>query len=259
MLPPAPFRSPAQAAPVVLLLMGACLLAAGSMAPRAAAQDARVGLRTGPTFGFLSDGAIPFTEGRRTTNANPRLDLHAGAFLLIPLTDAYALQPELSYIQKGGHFSQPLSERYSVERYRLSYVQGLMLGRRAFPIRGRLSAHAVAGLSVDVALGGTVQRDARSARGAFADRINLLDDDHLRRWDVGLVVGAGLEYGIGATGRLGFALRYNPGLRSVFAGSENALGPSTNAEVFPLSAPPSTLRHDVVTASLTYTAPLPLF
>ncbi|MCS3670778.1 hypothetical protein GGQ21_001434 [Salinibacter ruber] len=259
MLPPDPSRSPAQAASFLVLLMGVCLILAGSVAPRAAAQDARVGLRTGPTFGFLSDSAIPFTGGRRKTNANPRLDLHAGAVLLVPLTDAYFLQPELLYIQKGGHFSQPLSERYSVERYRLSYVQGLMLGRRALPIRGRLSAHAVAGLSVDVALRGTVQRDARSARGTFEDRIDLLDDEHLRRWDVGLVVGAGLEYGIGATGRLGLALRYNPGLRSVFAGSEDALGPSTNAGVFPLSAPPSTLRHDVVTASLTYTVPLQLF
>ncbi|WP_263785919.1 porin family protein [Salinibacter grassmerensis] len=258
MLPSSSFRSPAQTL-FVVLLVGACLTVEGGMVPGAAAQDVRVGLRTGPTFGFLSDGKVPFTGGRRTTNANPRLDLHAGAFLVAPLTDSYALQPELLYIRKGGHFSEPLSERYSVERYRLSYIQGSMLGRRALPVRGRLSAHAVAGLSVDVALGGTVQRNARSARGVFEDRIDLLADDDLRRWDVGIVVGAGFGYGIGATGRLGLELRYNPGLRSVFAGSEDALGPSTDAEAFPLSSPPSTLRHDVVTASLTYTVPLQLF
>jgi len=259
MLPLSRFRSLVQTPPFVLLLIGACLITVGSMAPHAAAQDARVGLRTGPTFGFLSDGAPPFTGGQRTTNANPRLDLHAGAFLIVPFADSYAFQPELLYVQKGGHFSQPLSERYSVERYRLSYMQALMLGRRALPIRGRLSAHAVAGLSIDMALRGTVQRDARSAQGTFEDRIDLLDGDRLRRWDVGLVVGAGLGYDVGATGRLSLELRYNPGLRSVFAGSEEALGPSTSAEVFPLASSPSALRHDVITASFTYTVPVQAF
>lgn len=215
-----------------------------------------MGLRAGPTFGFLSDGASPFTGGQGTINANPRLDLHSGAFLVLPLTDNLSLQPELLYIQKGGHFSQPVSERYSVERYRLSYVQGLILGRRTLPIRGRLSAHAVAGLSVDLALGGTVRRDARSAEGTFEDHIDLMANNHLRRWDVGLVFGAGLGYRVGATSRLSIDLRYNPGLRSVFSGPENALGPSTNADIFPLASSPSTLRHDVVTASLTYTAPV---
>ncbi|WP_103020475.1 porin family protein [Salinibacter altiplanensis] len=242
-----------------VLLVGACLLLIGSTAPYAVAQDARVGVRTGPTFGFLSDGPRLFSGGQRSTNANPRIDLHAGAFLLLPFTDAYALQPELLYVRKGGHFSQPLSERYSVERYRLSYVQGLLLGRRALPIRGRLSAHVVAGLSLDFALRGTVQRDARSAQGTFEDHIDLVGHDHLRRWDVGLVAGAGLGYGIGDTGRLSLELRYNPGLRSVFDSSQNALGPSTSAGAFPLASSPSTLRHDVVTASVTYTVPLQLF
>ena len=242
----------------VAVLAGACLLV-GPPVPRAAAQDARLGFRTGPTFGFLSDGARLFAGGQGPTNANPRLDVHAGAFVRLPFADLLSLQPELLYIQKGGHFSQPLTERYSVERYRLSYVQGLLLGRRALPIRGRLSAHAVAGLSIDLALDGTVQRNARSAEGTFEDRIDLMDSGHLRRWDVGLVVGAGLGYRIGAAGRLGMNLRYNPGLRSVFSNPENALPPSTNAEGFPLSASPSALRHDVVTASFSYTVPLAAF
>ncbi len=255
MPPLLPFRTSIQVL-FASLLIGACLVVVGSIPPQASAQDVRMGLRAGPTFGFLSDGATPFAGGQSTTNANPRLNLHAGAFLLLPLTEALSLQPELLYIQKGGHFSQPLSERYSVERYRLSYVQGLMLGRGALPLRGRLSAYAVAGLSLDLALGGTVRRDARSAEGTFKDRIDLMAHNHLRRWDVGLVVGAGLGYRVGATGRLSIDLRYNPGLRSVFSDSEEALGPSTNADVFPLPSSPSTLRHDVVTASLTYTAPV---
>jgi hypothetical protein len=242
-----------------LFAIGACILVLGGCSFRATAQDLRAGLRTGPTFGFLSDGASPFAGGQRTVNANPRLDLHAGAFLDVPLTDVLSLQPELLYTQKGGHLSQPLTERYSVERYHLTYVQGLLLGQRALPVRGRLSAHAVAGLSVDLALHGTVRRNARSGAGTFEARIDLLDRDHLRRWDVGLVVGAGLGYRLGATGRVSINLRYNPGLRAVFLDAESALPSSMNADVFPLSSSPAALRHDVVTASLSYTLPLTVF
>ena len=238
------------------ILFGACLLVVAVVGPSAGAQDLRLGLRTGPTFGFLSDGAGPFTGRQETTNANPRLDLHAGASLFLPFTDALALQPELLYIRKGGHFSQPLSQRYSVERYRLSYLQGLLLGRRALPIRGRLSAHAVAGLSVDVALDGTVQRNTRTADGEFGDHIDLMDADRLQQWGVGLVVGAGLGYTIGPAGRLSLELRYNPGLRSVFSGDGDIGGPAGHSDVFPLSAPLPALRHDVVNATLAYTIPL---
>jgi len=237
-------------------LLAACILFALSTAAPAAAQGTHLSIRLGPTFGFLSDSAGPFTGRQETTNANPRLDLHAGASLHLPLTHAVGLQPELLYTRKGGHFSQPLSQRYSVERYRLSYVQGLMLGRRALPLPGRLSAHAVAGLSVDFALSGTVRRDTRTADGGWGTEIDLVDTGRLRRWDVGLVVGAGLEYAIGPAGRLSIELRYNPGLRSVFSGKEEVRGSSGHSEVFPLSSPLSTLRHDVVNATLAYTVSL---
>ena len=252
----APTRtSPSRAAPCRLL--AACILLALSLAvPPVAAQNTHLSIRLGPTFGFLSDSAGPFTGRQETTNANPRLDLHAGASLHLPLTDAFGLQPELLYTRKGGHFSQPLSQRYSVERYRLSYLQGLLLGRRALPIRGRLSAHAVAGLSVDVALSGIVRRDTRTADGDWGTEVDLVDAGRLRRWGVGLVVGAGLGYAIGPAGRLSLELRYNPGLRSVFSGDEDVVGPSGHSEMFPLSSPLSTLRHDVVTATLAYTVPL---
>lgn len=222
------------------------------------AQNARLGLRVGPTFGFLSDGTGPFTGAPPPTNTNPRLDLHAGVSLILPITASFSLQPELLYTRKGGHFSQPLSERYSVERYRLSYAQGMVLGRRAFSLPGRLSAHAVAGMSVDATLDGTVRRNAYAPDENFSDRINLMETDYLRRWDVGLVVGAGLEYTIGTAGRLALELRYNPGLRSVFSNTGGTPDSSQNEGIaaFPLARSLPTLRHDVVTASFSFTRPL---
>jgi len=231
------------------------LFAMAIIVPPADAQDVRVGLRVGPTFGFLTDNGAPFTSDIET-NANMRLDIHAGAHVVVPLTDHFALQPELLYVQKGGHFSQPRSQSYAVEQYRLSYVQGELLGRHDVSIPGPLSLHAVAGLSVDVALGGALRRDLRTVEIDFGERVALVETGQLRRWDVGALIGVGFGYPVGAASRLALEVRYNPGFRSVFDSSERSAAPRPDGgeEVFPLTG--SSLRHDVVTASLSYTLPL---
>ena len=226
-------------------------------ASSAEAQDARIGVRFGPTFGFLNDNATPFTSKDAEINANPRLDLHVGAYVVLPVSDHVAFQPELLYVQKGGHFSRPRSQSYAVERYRLSYVQGAVLGRRDVSLPGPLSLHLTAGLTVDVALRGTLQRNLRSRDIDFEQQVSLLEDRHLRRWDVGGLVGVGVGYPVGPTSRLALELRYTRGFRAVFH-AERSAGSSSDpqANPFPLADPGASFRHDVVTASLTYTLPL---
>ena len=223
--------------------------------PPATAQDIRVGVRVGPTFGFLNDNAVPFTSKDPEINANPRLDLHVGAYAILPVTDHFAFQPELLYVQKGGHFSRPRSQSYAVERYRLAYVQGDLLGRRDFSIPGPLSLHAVAGVSIDVALKGTLQRNLRIQEADFEEHVALLKTGQLRQWDVGVLIGGGVGYPIGDTSRLALELRYNPGFRDVFSGSGRPPPPGAIDDLFPLPTAYAALRHDVITASLTYTLP----
>ncbi len=256
--PPTPdgTRSPVAYTPVLQCIVAACLFVLVAAPPRTAAQDVRVGIRAGPSFGFLNDNAIPFTDTNLETNANPRIGAHAGMHVIVPVTDHFALQPELLYVQKGGHFSQPRSESYLVERYRLSYVQGELLGRRDIAIPTPLSLHAVAGVSVDVALGGTLRRNLRTAEIDFGERVALMKTGQLRRWDVGALVGVGLGYPVGAASRLALELRYNPGFCAVFSRSEHSASTPLHRieDVFPLTSSP--LRHDVITVSLLYTLPL---
>ena len=144
-----------------------------------------------------------------------------------------------------------------MERYRLSYVQGALLGRRYVSLPGPLSLHVAAGLTVDVALRGTLQRNLRSRDIDFEERVSLMEPGHLRQWDVGGLVGFGIGYPIGSTSRLALELRYTRGFRAVFHTGRSA-GSSSDpqANPFPLADPRSSFRHDVVTASLTYTLPL---
>ena len=245
-----------ETAPVLRCIAVAYIFAMLAASPRAAAQDLRVGARAGPTFGFLNDNAVPFTDRTVEINANPRIGSHAGMHVMVPVTDHFALQPELLYVQKGGHFSRPQSESYAVERYRLSYVQGELLGRRDVSVSGPLSLHAVAGVSIDLALGGVLRRNIRTTEINLTERVALMETGQLQRWGVGALLGVGLGYPVGTASRAALELRYNRGLRSVFGDAERPGGipPDGFEEVFPLTG--SALRHDVITASLSYALPL---
>ena len=223
-------------------------------------QNIRVGVRAGPTFGFLNDSAVPFVSagGEASANTNVRLDLHAGAFLVVPISDHIAVQPELLFVQKGGHFSRSTAQRYTSERYRLSYLQGQLLGRHDFSLSGPLSLHFVGGVTMSRAVGGRVRRTVRIQALALKERIPLLKTDLIRRWDAGLLIGTTISYSTKEGHRVALGVRYNPGLRSVFSSTER----SSEAKIAgledppPLTRTPPPLRHDVITASLSYTRPL---
>jgi len=226
----------------------------------ASAQELRVGGRVGPTFGFLNDSAVPFVsaDGDATANTNVRLDLHAGAYAIVPISDHYGLQTELLYVRKGGHFSRFGDRTYRVERYRLDYVQGQVLGRRDISLPGPLRLHVVGGLTVERFLEGTVKRAVHTEIQVRQETIALTSPALVRQWDVGALVGVGLGYPIGGAGHISLDLRYNPGFRAVFAEGTRPPGEQMVdfADPPPLSPSPPALRHDVITASLSFTTSL---
>jgi hypothetical protein len=240
-------------------IASACVILAVALAPRAGAQDVRVGVRAGPTFGFLNDSVTPFVSEPNVTEAstNVRIDFHAGAHAVLPLAGPFSVQPELLFVRKGAHLSREGPGLYIAEQYQLTYVEAHLLGRRAFRIPGPLSLHAVAGLSGGRVVAASVRRDVHSAV-RLREEIDLLRDDLVRRWDVGAVLGVALGYPVGADGRVALELRYAPGFASVFTSAERP--PDDRLDRLPdpppLTAAPPRLRHDVITASLVYTLPL---
>lgn len=225
----------------------------------AQAQDVRGGVRLGPAFGFLNDSGTPFVSqaGKTEASTNVRIDVHAGGHLVVPLTARWSLQPELQYVRKGAHLSRTGLSLYTAERYQFSYLQGHLLGRRDIALPGPLSLHAVAGITGAVATGGTVRRTLRTSTGTVEERVDLLDDDLIRRWDVGGLVGMGLGYPVGG-GTLTLELRYNPGVRDIFTTKKRAEAErgTLGFEPPPLTATPPSLRHDVILVAVSYTVPL---
>ena len=235
---------------VVLMMLG--LPAVG--------QTVRVGVRAGPAFGFLSDSAIPFirTEQDAFTNTNVRVGVQGGAYAVIPLTNRVGLQMEASYVRKGGHISHFSETSYRAEQYQLSYLQGQVLGRRDVSLPGPLRLHVVAGLTAEWLLRGVMRRHIHTREVVLQETVDLRAQELVRRWDIGGLIGIGMAYPIGEGRRLALELRYNLGFRTVFTQTERASGQKlgTFADPSPLSRVPPPLRHDVITASLSYTMPL---
>ncbi len=241
----------------------AFLLAIGMM-QGAQAQAVKVGGRIGPAFGFLNNTPVPFVSDFPSigVGANVRIDVNAGLHAVVPLTDSYAVQPEVLFVQKGTQIACFAEDRYTSERYRFSYVQAHLLGRRDITVPGPLSVHAVAGLTGAVATGGVVHRTVRArGREETNERIALLRTDLMERWDVGGLIGVGLGYPVGRTGRLTLSLRYNPGFRTVFTDAqrpadEQVGGEQIGDEPSTLTRTTPPLRHDVILASIAYTVAL---
>jgi len=252
MLLPSPIRPPA------CWIALTCVAIVLSPAPPADAQDLQVGVRAGPTFGFLNDSPLPFVSepGKTDASTNVRIDVHVGAHAVVPLGNRFSLQPEVLFVRKGSHLSRSGIKIYIAEQYRLSYLEGHLLGRRTLPVPGPLSVHAVAGLSGSWLTGASVRRDIQSDVRIRED-IDLLRDNLVRRWDVGSVFGVTVGYPVHA-GRVDLELRYTPGFASVFTDAERPSDARLDRvpDPPPLSASPPRLRHDVVTASLVYSLPL---
>lgn len=249
---------PARPSPAYCVAIAILACAVGGL-PSSSAQPLRVGVRAGPTFGFLNDGVVPFVgTGAARANTNVRLDLHAGPYAIVPLGGPFGLQTELLYVRKGGHFSRLRDQIYRVERYRLAYLQGHVLARREVSLPGPLHLHVLGGLTGARLLGGTAQRAIHGEARVFRETIALAAQDLVRDWDVGALVGVGLGYPTGPDGRVTLSLRYNPGFRSVFTDrarpAADREGPFGDPP--PLSRTPPVLRHDVITASFSYTTSL---
>lgn len=223
----------------------------------ARAQGIEGGLRAGPTFGFLNDNPVPFnrTGDPDQTNTNVRLGGHVSGFLVVPVTKRWAFQPELLFVQKGGHLSRFGERHYSSERYRFSYLQGQLLARRSFSLAGPLSLHAVGGLTVDRALEAVVRRNIRAEAFLVEERIRLLDGDLIERWDLGGLLGVGVEYPVGSASHVALTVRYNPGFRRIFTETRRPVAKQESElqDPPPLTHSPPTLRHDVIMVGLSYT------
>jgi hypothetical protein len=180
-------------------LAGAILLTA---AAPAAAQDNALGVKVGVNFAKLS-----FDEDDFGFDSNGRTGLMAGVFISRELRERFGLQIEGLITQKGGRLDdQFFGDEFDVL---LTYLEIPVLGRYTLPVgTGDMALHVYGGPAFAVKLS-----DKQRFRFDDEDDWDDLDDDEgqqLKGADVGLAVGAGVEFNLFLVD-----LRYTHGLVNI--------------------------------------------
>lgn len=182
-----------------LLLITACAMFAFSTAQ---SQEVRFGAKLGLNVASLGgDGTGLGSLGSRTS-------FHVGALAEIPLSEKFAVQPEVLYSSEGADFSFGSES----DKLKFDYIRIPVLAKY-YIIEG-LSAELGPNFGVMV-----------SAKAGDED----IEKDGLNSFDVGLAVGASYRLDMGVF----FSLRYNKGFMNIYKDSDNF---KQHTNVFQVSA-----------------------
>ena len=153
----------------------------------ALAQGVGIGLRTGVTFANAA-----FDDDSREFDTKTATGYSLGLMVPLFLSENFAVQPELSYVQKGFRREFPVSVGGELEAYTFSYYELPLLLRGSFGTNN-LKFYFQAGAAFGYAGSGEVE---------IAGIIEDIDfsTEEFNRTDLSGIGGAGLVFGGGGLG-----------------------------------------------------------
>ena len=153
-------------------------LALGGATP-AMAQEAAVGVKAG-----INSANVKFEGDSANVSFDRRTGFVGGLFVVVPAKGRVALQAEALFSQKGAK----INESGATGKVELDYLDIPLLLRVSSPA-APVSFHVFAGPSFGVRL-------RAHSTGTFEGQTSDEDiSDQVKRGDVGLVAGAGLDFG----------------------------------------------------------------
>lgn len=163
----------------------------------------------GPTGGFIVGANISSVRLTGSDAAGlttgKRGGLFLGGFVVLPITDVVAIQPEVAYSQKHFTVQDSLSAFTATEKW--DWIEVPVVARIRFWHAGDTAAYVLAGPGFSVLV-----RAREEAGGGTSD----VKDD-VKRADVSIIAGAGISIG-----KFGVEASYDGGLRDL--NKDNALG-----------------------------------
>jgi hypothetical protein len=183
--------------------VGACVTAVIVLAAGAGyAQTVQAGVKVGIDFSSLPNAGqvvdqivkIPSTETSSKTG------VVLGGFVMFPLMDRLAFQPELAFVMKGVKLNEGNGGTVTAS---LRYLEFPMLIRYAIPV-DKHTGYVLVGPTFGVKASTSAKLEAPSQSTDY----NI--DPAIRTFDAGLAFAGGIEYG-----RYLFEARYTQGLTDV--------------------------------------------
>lgn len=156
---------------------------------------ARVGFKGGVNFSSL------YTKD--SYDSKMLTGFNIGLFSKVPITERVAFQPELYYTTKGAEITYNNTFVDGIARFKLNYIELPLL--LAINVTDNFNIHV--GPYASYLISGKVKNESNVNLFNFEDNVN---SDDFNRFDVGIAVGAGIDFG-----SLGLGVRYNYGLTTV--------------------------------------------
>jgi hypothetical protein len=155
----------------------------------------KFGVKGGVNFSNL------YTED--VDDSNLLTGFNLGLFARLPITQTFAIQPELSYTTKGAELEYNNAFVNGTSTFKLNYLELPVL--LVINLSENFSVHG--GPYVAYLIDGEA---TNNSQGTLFDVENNLDNDDYNKFDTGLSVGIGYD-----TNKIGFGVRYNYGLQKV--------------------------------------------
>ena len=133
--------------------------------------------------------------------------LQFGAVAVLPVSDKFAIQPELLFLQKGFENEIDFLSEKIITTTTLNYLEIPILARITLT-EGPTQIFVNAGPSIGLGLGGTIKSEAG---GVEEEEDFDFDENDTNSFDLGLAVGAGVQFEVGP-GNLFIDVRYLLGL-----------------------------------------------
>ena len=171
----------------------------------AAAQQRQMGVKVGPTFPAL---VVEPDDAEYKT----RLAATYGGFVVFPRSPRFALQLEALYSAKGGKASSDVVEETLT--FKFDYIEVPVLGRVTATRSASRSIFVFGGLAPAIRTG--AKAESGTQQGGFTYGISTNVGEDYRRFDVALVLGAGVDVGQYLT----FDGRYSWGLVNIYTNEE---------------------------------------
>ena len=168
------------------------------------------GFKVGATSAKLYGDDVTAFEDDLGEDFKSRLGFSAGAFITLNIVEMFAIQPEVLYTMKGLTYEEEIMGETLKLWMKLDYLEIPVLVKVMMGSQGSIKPCIFAGPAVAIKISGKV-------KATYAGDSAEEDIEDLKSTDFGLVVGAGIDFGIGAPGTSSFSIdfRYSMGLSSI--------------------------------------------
>ena len=174
------------------------------------AAEIKGGIKIGASSAKLHGEDVEDFEDFLGEDLISKLGFSAGVFITFNITEMFAIQPEVLYTMKGAKYEEEIFGETLKFWVNLTYLEIPLLAKIIVPTQGIVKPCLFAGPALAIKLSG-------KAKAEYAGETEEENIEDMKGTDFGLVIGAGLDFGLGAPGmgKLTVDIRYSLGLSTI--------------------------------------------